>query len=108
MFYRVSQSAALLALLTVSVVSAKNYSFTTTEPTQAGSFELRPDAYTLKIEGSQVILTNRAGHQLAVNATVEPAARKFSDTAVWTSRADGANRIQSIELGGSRSRVVFQ
>jgi hypothetical protein len=108
MLNRMFKCAAMLALLTVSVVSAKNYSFTTTEPVQAGNVELRPDAYTLRVQGSQVVLINSAGHEIGVSATVETAGQKFSDTAILTSKTDGANRLQSIELGGSSSRIVFQ
>ena len=108
MFNRIFYTAAVFALLTVSVVGAKNYSFTMTEPTQAGSVELRPDAYTLKVEGSQVLLINSVGHQIEVMAKIETTDQKFNETAVFISKVDGVNRIQSIELAGTKSRIVFQ
>ena len=99
---------AILALLGVSLASAKTYTFTVSDPTQAGSAQLKAGEYRLKVDGSQVVLMDNTGHQIDVIAKVEAADQKFDQTSVSTSKADGTNRIQSIQLGGSNNRVVFQ
>ena len=99
---------ALLALLAACLASAKNYTFIVREATQAGSVELKPGEYTVKVASSQVVLVDNDGHRIDVAATVEATDRKFDQTSVWTLKTDGINRLESIELGGSNNKVVFQ
>jgi len=99
---------AILALLGVSLASAKTYSFAVTDSVQAGKVQLKPGEYSLKLEGSQVVLMDANGHRIDTTAKVETTDRKFNQTAVNTSRVDGANRIESIQLGGSKNKVVFE
>lgn len=110
MLNRMFKIAAMFALLTASIAiaSAKSYSFTLTGSSQAGSVELKPDVYTLKVEGSQIVLTNSARHQILVDAKIEAADQKYDQTAVFTSKVNGTDRLESVELGGTRSKVVFQ
>lgn len=99
---------AILALLGVSLASAKTYSFVVSEPTNAGQAQLKPGEYSLKLDGSQVVLKDMTGRQIDVTAKVEPADRKFDETAVQSSKTNGTNRIQWVELGGSKNKVVFE
>ena len=99
---------AILALLGVSLASAKTYTFTVTDPAQAGKVQLKPGEYSLKLDGSQVVLMDRDGRRIDTTAKVESADRKFDQTAISSSKADGTNRIEAIQLGGSKYRVVFQ
>jgi len=99
---------ALLALLAVCLVSAKNYTFVVSEPTQAGSVQLKPGEYTVKVAASQVVLIDNDGNRIDVAATVETTDQKFDQTSVWISKTDGTNRLESIQLGGSNTKVVFQ
>lgn len=99
---------AMLALLGVSLASAKTYTVTVPDSAQAGKVQLKPGEYNLKLDGSQVMLLDQTGHRIDVSAKVEVADRKFDSTAISISKADGTNRIQWIELGGSKNRVVFQ
>jgi hypothetical protein len=107
MFKRIAL-LALLVLLGLSLASAKTYTFTVDDPIQAGSVQLKPGDYSLKVDGAQIELMDNAGHRIDVTATVEAADQKFDHTAVFFSSADGTNRLQSIQLGGSKTRVVFQ
>jgi hypothetical protein len=99
---------AIIALLTISLVSAKTYSFTVSEPAQAGNTQLKAGEYSLKVDGEQVVLTDNGGHRIDVTAKIEAADQKFDKTAICISSADGAKRIEWIHLGGSKMRVVFQ
>jgi hypothetical protein len=99
---------AMLALLCISLVSAKNYTFTVYDVSQAGQTELKPGEYTLKVDGSKVVLIDNAGRRIDAPARIETADSKFEFTSVSTTKVDGANRIQSIQLGGTNNRVVFE
>ena len=96
---------AILALLGVSLASAKTYSFVVSEPTNAGQAQLKPGEYSLKLDGSQVVLKDMTGRQIDVTAKVEPADRKFDETAVQQARRRTA-RIESSgsNLGAARTR----
>ena len=99
---------AILALLSVSLASAKTFPFTISIPAQAGSARLKPGEYSLKVNGSRAELMDRNGHRIDAAAKVEVAGRKFDQTIVSISKVAGRNRIQSIALGGSKDRVVFE
>ena len=99
---------SIFALLCVSVVSAKTYSFAVSLTVQAGYTQLKPGDYSLKVDGTQVVLKDNAGNQIDIVATLETADRKFDETAVFISKADGRNRIQWIQIGGSNTKVVFE
>jgi hypothetical protein len=99
---------AMLALLAVSLASAKTYTFTVYDSTQAGKVQLMPGEYHLKLDGSQALLMDATGHRIDAAAQVQTTDHKFDQTAVSTSKADGKNRIESIELGGSKIKVVFE
>jgi hypothetical protein len=99
---------AIIALLGVSLASAKSYTITLSDTCQAGSAQLKPGQYTLKLDGSKVVLLDNRGKAVETTAKVETAGRKFDQTAVVISKQDGANRLQSVALAGSKSKVVFE
>jgi hypothetical protein len=110
MFKRTTILALVLvsALLAGSKTSVKTYTFSITDRAVAGNAQLKPGEYHLKLDGTQVVLTDKYGNRIDTTATVENSGRRFPDTVVFGSKADGANRILSIELGGSKSKVVFE
>jgi hypothetical protein len=99
---------AMLALLSVLVLSAKTYTFNISDNATIANVQLKPGEYHVKLAGSQVVLTDQAGNQIDATPKVETADHKFDHTAVIYSTADGTNRILSVELGGSSNRVVFE
>jgi len=99
---------AVLTLMGAALVCAKTYTFTVSDSAMAGAAQLKPGAYHLKVNGTNVILQDSKGHQVDTTAKLEPASHKYDWTAVATSTAGGTERIESIELGGSRTKVVFQ
>ncbi len=99
---------AVLALLCVSLAVAKTYTFTITAPTYVGDAQLGPGEYRLKLDGSQIVLIEPNGNRIEVVATLQEGNRKFDQTMLLTSAADGTNRIVAVELAGSKTSVVFQ
>jgi hypothetical protein len=98
----------MLALLGVSLASAKTYTFTVPEPSHAGQVQLKPGDYNLKVDGSQAVLMDGAGHRIDATVKIETADRKFDATTIYRSKADGTDRIRYIELGGTRNKAVFE
>jgi hypothetical protein len=99
---------AVIALLGVSLASAKSYTITLSNPCQAGGAQLKPGQYTLKLDGPKVVLVDSKGKSIETNARIETADRKFDQTAMVISTADGTARLQSIMLAGSKSKVIFE
>jgi hypothetical protein len=97
----------LLALLTISLASAKTFKFGLAEAAKAGDVQLRAGEYKLEVNGSKVELMDKDGRIIDVKAKLETADYEFSFTAVVLSRADGPTRIQWIYLENRKSRVAF-
>lgn len=102
----------MFALLCVLIASAKNsgktYSFSVKDPTVAGSTQLKPGEYRLKVDGAQVVLTDKDGKVIDTSARLEPVERRFAQTAILSNDSDGAHRIVSIQLADSMYSVVFE
>lgn len=100
----------LIAILLVcaSLLLAKTYTITLSEPSKVAGHELKPGNYALKVEGEKAIFLDRT-RKPVVEATVkvENAARKFDATAIEFRKENGHNRIQAISLGGSKMKLVF-
>jgi uncharacterized protein YdbL (DUF1318 family) len=99
---------AMIALLGVSLASAKSYTVTISQACQAGGAQLKPGQYTLKVDNQTVVLIDSKGNSIETAAKIETAERKFDQTAILISNAGGTARLQSITLAGSKSRVVFE
>lgn len=99
---------AILGLLVASLALAKTYSFTISDPTLAGKTLLKPGDYRVKLDHSQVYLTDRDGRHIDTTATIESTSKKYPDTAVAMSKADNVYHIEYIQLGGSTNKVIFR
>jgi len=97
-----------IAALTVLIAAAKSYTITISDSGKAGDVDLKAGEYSLKIDGSQVVLTDQNGNQIAATARVETADQKFEHTSIFTTKSDGINRILSVGIGGTRNRIVFE
>ena len=96
----------VLCLSTLGILSAKSYSITLTNPTQAGDVQLKPGDYKVKLEGANAVFTDvDRNKSFSVPVKVENSDDKFSDTAVITKNDGGVDRIQEIDLGGSHTKL---
>jgi hypothetical protein len=98
----------LLSLMSLSLVFAKTYTFSLSSPANAGAVQLKPGEYRIEVEGSSVVLKDDEGHQIDANASLETVDQKYDQTSVVTSTADGANRLEYIELGGTKDKIEFK
>jgi hypothetical protein len=97
-----------LTLSSIGVASAKSFDLVLSAPTLAGNTELKPGDYKLKVEGSQAIFTEaQSSKSFTVPVKIETANRKFDQTVVESTNQNGMDNIQSIDLGGSTTKLEF-
>jgi hypothetical protein len=93
-------------LALASIASAKSYDIVLSSPTKAGSLQLNPGEYSLKVKGSNAVFTNvETGKSFTAPVKVQEAGKKFENTAVDTTKQNGTDEITTIELGGSNTQL---
>jgi hypothetical protein len=96
-----------LALFSL-IASAKTYEIALSSPALAGTVQLSAGAYHVKVNGNNATFTNLDNEKAyTVPVKIEQAPKKFEQTAVDTSTQSGADHLQSIELGGSTTKLEF-
>jgi len=108
MIRRIALSVAVLALSSLSFAAGKTYSIVVSHPAKAGSVQLAPGEYKLKVDGNSAVFTDaHSSKSVTTPVKVETGEKKFNYTAVDTSKDGSAERIDSIELGGSTTKIEF-
>src|SRR5215469_6716574 len=96
----------VLALSSLSLLSAKTYEILLTSPAKAGTVQLKPGQYTLKVEGSNAIFTEvNSSKSFTTPVKVQAVDKKFDDTQVQTTKDGDSDRIEEIDLGGSKTKL---
>jgi hypothetical protein len=97
-----------LALSSLTVLSAKTYDIVLSNKTKAGSLELKPGQYKLRVEGNSAIFTDASkGTSFTTPVKVETGDKKFDDTRVQSTKDGDAEKINEIDLGGSKTKLGF-
>src|SRR5215472_9027545 len=96
---------ATLLLVAGLIASAKTYTFSVESAMQVGTTELKPGEYKVKVEGTQVMLVDRAGRQIETTAKIEPADHKFMATAIMISTKDGSPKILNSPAAVTKSSL---
>jgi hypothetical protein len=101
-------AVGVLALSSMCILSAKTYELTLTSPTKAGSVQLKPGQYKLKIEGANAIFTDmNSSKSFTTPVKVVETDKKFDDTKVQSTKDGDTDRIEEIDLGGSKTKLGF-
>jgi hypothetical protein len=99
---------AVLAFSSLTIVSAKSYDIVLSGPTKAGSVQLKPGQYTLKVNGSSAIFTDvKTSKSYTTPVKVETTDKKFPDTRVQSTKQGDTDAIDEIDLGGSKTKLGF-
>jgi hypothetical protein len=98
----------LLSLASLAILSAKTYTITVSNPTKVGSVQLKAGQYKVKVDGSNAIFTD-VNNQKTVTTPVkvEEGATKVDSTRVQSTRDGDTDRIQEIDLEGSKTKLTF-
>jgi len=101
--------AGVLSLASVGMLSAKkSYEIALSTPIMAGNVQLPAGEYRVKVEGDNAVF-NMVDQDKTFTAPVkmESVMQKYDQTAVVSTTKDGTDRIESIELGGSKTKLDF-
>ncbi len=97
-----------LALSAVAIAGPKTYDVVLPTSAKAGSAQLAPGEYKLRVEGSNAIFTGAQTHaSVTVPVKVENGDTKYNATSLDTSKQGDTVQITSIELGGSKTKLEF-
>ncbi len=100
--------AAILALFTLSVASAKTYDIMFSSPTKAGNLQLKAGEYRLTVNGTKAVFTDvNTTKSFTTEVKVENSDTKFSDTKIESSTEGSTAILKDIELGGSKTKIDF-
>jgi hypothetical protein len=101
-------AVGVLAVSSLSILSAKTYDLTITGPTKAGSVQLKAGQYRLKVDGANATFTDvSTSKSFTTPVKVETTDKKFDDTKVQSTKDGDAERIEEIDLGGSKTKLGF-
>jgi hypothetical protein len=97
-----------LSACSLALAGAKSYSVSFDQPVVAGTAQLAPGEYKLKVENGTATFTDvRTSKSVSTPVKVETADQKFSRTAVDAFTEGNGERVASIQLGGSATTVEF-
>jgi len=92
----------------LTLANAKSYEIILSSPTKAGNVQLKPGQYRLKVEGSNATFTNlETSKSVTTPVKVENGDTKFDTTKVQSSKDGDTEKLQEIDLGGSKTKLGF-
>jgi hypothetical protein len=100
-------AALAISTLTAGSVPTKTYEITLSTASKAGSVELKPGRYKLKIEGSNAIFIDSKSKSVSTPVKIQDGDKKFDDTRVHTLTEGKIESIKEIDLGGSKTSLGF-
>jgi len=86
--------------------AASSYHVKISDPTWVGGTELKPGEYEVKVDGDKVTF-KQGKNVFAVSAKVETSASKYSDTQMDVKTVNGQAKLQELDLGGTKSKIVL-
>ena len=104
-------AVAVLALstLTAGSVSSKTYEINLSKPAKVGNTQLKAGRYKLVLDGSQATITEagKSKNTVTVPVKVQEGDKKFDDTRIITSNDGAGEKIEEIDLGGSKTKLAL-
>jgi hypothetical protein len=92
----------------LALAGARSYEILLAAPTQAGKVLLVPGQYRVTVEGTDAIFQNvRSAQSLRTTVKVEDTGASYDATRIGTSRNQGTERMEMMELEGSGTRIEF-
>jgi hypothetical protein len=86
--------------------AASTYHVKIADPTWVGQNELKPGDYNVTVDAGKV--TFKMGKNvIEAPAKIETNASKFADTQVDTKSVNGQSQLKELDLGGTKSKLMF-
>lgn len=86
--------------------AAKNYQVKFSNPMQVSGTELKAGEYSVELAGDKAMIHGKA-QSVEAPVKVMEGDQKFGTTAVRYSLVDGKYRLNEIQLGGTKTKLVF-
>lgn len=103
------RSFVLFAAFGLSILSAKSYEILLDSPAKVGNMDLRPGKYSVFLmDDSKIRFTDASGKSVEASGTVSNVDKKFPSTLVDTKQVNGVTQIEEIDLGGTRTKIMFE
>jgi|SRR5678816_4073330 hypothetical protein len=101
-------AALALSTLMAGTAPTRGYNINLSTNVKAGSLELKAGRYRLVLQGNTATFTE-AGKSKGVTTPVklQEGDKKFEDTRIITSKDGATDKIDEIDLGGSKTKLTF-
>ena len=104
---KIAKLVVCLGLVGVAWASAaKAYHVTLSNPAQVSGTELQAGEYSVELAGDKAMIR---GNKQSVEASVkvQEGAQKFAGTSVRYTIIEGKYRVSEIQLGGTKTKLIF-
>lgn len=101
--------AGAVCFSALALAATKSFDITFPGPVEAGSVQLTPGEYKLRVEGSNAVFEDtRTKKSFTVPVKVESVDKKYESTMLDTNKSgNNVDHLKSIELGGSKTKLQF-
>ena len=99
---------AMLTLAATALASAASYRITIPVAVVVDGDDVKPGEYTLNVKDDNTAVLKGGKINIETKVKTEPTDRKFDSTAVRYSQEGGKYNMQEIQLGGKKSKLVFE
>jgi hypothetical protein len=92
--------------LGLAAYAGSSYNIRLSQPAEVGGTELKPGDYKVQVDGGKATIKGE-GRTVETNVRVEDGSAKFARTSVRYNTADGKYKMEQIEIGGTKTTLVF-
>jgi hypothetical protein len=87
--------------------AASTYHIKIADPTWVGQNQLKPGEYDVKVDTAGKVTFKMGKTVIEAPAKIEASESKFADTMLDTKTVNGQSQIKELDLGGTKSKLVF-
>ena len=98
---------AALSLSGLCFAGQKSYDVIFSSPAKVGGVQLKAGEYKVTVEGANAVFTDSKSKSVSAPVKVENGTKKFQHTAVDASKEGTVDTVNSIEFGGSTTKLEF-
>jgi hypothetical protein len=103
------RSLVVFAVMGLSIASAKTYQITLDSASKAGNVTLKPGRYEVAVDASKVRFREvSSGKSMETEGKLVDGEKKFDNTSVNASKEGAISEIHEINLGGTKTKIVFE
>lgn len=103
------RSLLVFAVMGLSIASAKSYQITLDSASKAGNLMLKPGRYEVAVDASKVRFREvSSGKSTETEGKLVDSERRFVNTSITSSKEGATSEIHEINLGGTKTKIVFE